>query len=395
MSRPWILAVGCGLVRANAHPDCHELCKYDEGVGGNMQQCLTECSTYMDLAPPHRRQDAAQKFVEDQALNEKGGLGMKKAYQKLYGQKIEGCEPSVDISTSPDFDDIDGDKDGSISREEAVAYGNRMCVPDEMTTQIFVAADRDRDELVSSAEFDSTGEDNLAEEAIDKMADPATQGDDEYAEASVPSFDAWDHDKDGYLQKGELFDAFMHEMKRRDVADFGTVTAGTGKQAGQEEARRAIFDEIFPSIDHNDDGKVSRVEFNMDATDSDFGGELHESAHADEDAEDPDDARRPVTTTTAVPYVGVPSEAPETPASMLRAGHRHRSKKMRAVAKRLSTEEGGDSLPQPTMQDTFEVRKSRAKAAARFEAMLGHAADEAIRRKQMALAKRRRSSQND
>merc|ERR1719503_400353 len=144
-----------------------------------------------------------------------------------------------------------------------------------MTSQIFVAADRDRDELVSSEEFDSAGEDNIAEDAIDRMADPATQGDDEYAEAST-SFDAWDHDQDGYLQKGELFNAFMHEMKRRDVADWGTVTAGTGKQKEQEEAWREIFEKIYPSIDMNDDGKVSRVEFNMDAVGSDFGGELHE-----------------------------------------------------------------------------------------------------------------------
>lgn len=382
MSRPWILAVGCGLVTADAHPNCRELCKYDEGIGGNMQQCLTECSTYMDLAPPHRKQDAAQKFVEDQALNEKGGHGMREAYQKLYGEKIEGCEPSVDLGASPDFDDIDDDKDGSISREEAVAYGNRMCVPDEMTSQIFVAADRDGDDLVSSAEFDSTGEDNLAEEAIDKMADPATQGDDEYAEASVPDFDAWDYNKDGYLQKGEFFDAFMHEMKRRDVADFGTVTAGTGKRAEQEDAWREIFDKIFPSIDHNDDGKVSRVEFNMEPTDSDFGGELRESAHADEDAEDPDDVRRSVIATA------VPDEGPEAPVAMLRASRRQPSTKARTLAKRIST-------AQPTTQSALHVRKGRAQAAARFEAMLGHAADEAVHRREARTWAKRSSPQRE
>lgn len=329
MLRPWVLTVGCSLAAVNAQSErrCQELCKYDEGGDGNMQQCLTECATYMDIAPPHEKQDAVKQFV-----------------------------------------------DGDQGEDN-------------------VASDRDRDDSVSSAEFRSNGEDNVAEESIDKMAEPATQGGDEYAEASVPSFDRWDYNQDGYLQRGELFDAFMHEMKRRDVADFGTSTAGTGNQDGQLKTWSAIFEKIFPSIDHNNDGKISRVEFNNDAMESDFGGELREGARADEYADDPDDARRPVT--TAVPDAAPPSEPLEAPASMLRSGRRHRSKRRKAGAERLSTSEIGDASPHPTLEDTPEARKKRAEAAARFEAMLGRAADQAVHHRQARGSSQRRIQQND
>lgn len=244
----------------------------------------------MDVAPPQEKQDAAKTFVEDQALNEKGGQNIKRAYHGVFGEKIKSCQPVVDLDVSPNFSDIDANGDGGISVREAVLYGNNMCVPDEMTRQIFTAADvAPCDGKLTQAEFNSSGEDTLAEKAIDRAADGPTQGDNEYAETSLTSFDTWDFNGDGFLQKHEAFQAFMHELKRRDVAHHGTVTSGSGIQKVQDETWHGMFNTLFPEMDVNGDGKVSRKEFYGPAFNSDFGEELRESALADEDAPDPDD----------------------------------------------------------------------------------------------------------
>merc|ERR1719329_931774 len=123
----------------------------------------------MDIAPPQGKQDAAQRFVEDQSYNEKGGQHMKSAYRRLFGEKIGKCHPVVDLGVSPGFFDIDANGDGYITDHEAIAYGNKMCVPDEMTIQIFMAADvRPHDGRVTPAEFRKSGEDTLAEKLIDR-----------------------------------------------------------------------------------------------------------------------------------------------------------------------------------------------------------------------------------
>merc|ERR1719198_778681 len=57
---------------------CKLLCQHrqDDGIGGSMQECLTQCSIRLDLAAPHERNEAARRFVEDQSYNEKGGEQM-------------------------------------------------------------------------------------------------------------------------------------------------------------------------------------------------------------------------------------------------------------------------------------------------------------------------------
>lgn len=360
---------------------CTELCRHRQesvGIGRSMQQCMTQCAIRMDVTPPQDKQDAARRFVEDHALNEKGGQNMKNAYHRVYGEKIESCKPVVDLEVSPNFSDIDANGDGRITAHEAIAYGNKMCVPDEMTIQIFMAADNaPHDGRVTPAEFSASGEDTLAEKVIDRAADGPTEGDNEYSEASLVSFDTWDQDKDGFLQKDEAFQAFMHELKRRNVAHHGTVTSGSGVQKVQDETWHGIFDTVFPEMDVNGDGKISHKEFYGPALGSDFGEELRESALADEDAADPDDGHQSL----APPQPVVEAPVHAVPTSMLRS-----SRRSTADGERYSTDKDRESLQE--LKGAMKALVHHEDAVALSKTVLVRVVDEAIRlRKEAAQHK--------
>lgn len=299
-----------------------------------MQECLTQCSIRLDVAAPHERPEAARRFVEDQSYNEKGGEQMREAYHDLFGEKIGPCVPIVGLDSSPTFSDIDSNGDGDITSDEAIAYGNKMCVPDEMTQQIFTAADvSPQDGRVTQIEFNASGEDTLVEKAIDKGADLPSEGDNEYNEVVLPDFESWDRDKDGFLTEPEAFNAFMWELKRRNVAHHDTVTSGTGIRFEQEEMWHGLFDTLFPDMDVNGDRKISRREFYGPAIGADFGDELLESALADEDAPDPDGERHK--SVTAPPYeLTSPHAIKPVVATMLRSSQRSTSDEVHLSAAR-------------------------------------------------------------
>lgn len=240
-------------------------------------------------------------------------------------KKIGKCAPVVGLDASPNFSYIDSNGDGYITSDEAIAYGNKMCVPDEMTSQIFMAADvSPQDGKVTKMEFNASGEDTIIEKAIDRAADVPTEGDNEYHEVSLPDFKSWDRDRDGFLTEREAFNAFMHELKRRNVAHHGTVTSGTDIQMEEEKMWHGLFDSLFPEMDVNGDHKISRREFYGPALGGDFGDELHESALADEDAPDPDGERHQ--SVTAPPDEMTSPQAPQPViATMLRSSKRSTS----------------------------------------------------------------------
>jgi len=306
-----------------------------------MQECLTQCSIRMDVAPPHEREEALRRFVEDLSYNEKGGEQMREAYHELFGEKVKKCVPIVSLDSSPSFTDIDSNGDGHITSDEAIAYGNKMCVPDEMTRQIFTAADvSPQDGKMTQIEFNAAGEDTLVEKAIDKGADQPSEGDNEYHEVVLPDFESWDRDKDGFLTEPEAFNAFMWELKRRNVAHHNTVTSGSGIRFKQEQMWHGLFDTLFPEMDVNGDRKISRREFYGPAIGADFGDELLESALADEDAPDPDGERHKSVTAPPAELTS-PHAIKPVVATMLRSNQRPTSDAVHlsAVRDRASLQE--------------------------------------------------------
>lgn len=272
---------------------CQEMCEQDRGLDGDMASCLTECATWTDLAVPDKIHHAMKRFVQDKSLNEKGGTKMKQASEKAFGFKVGSCQPLVDIHDKPVFDKLDTDRDQLITSEEFVSYGNKMCIPDEMTVQMFSHADTNHDSKLDRHEFLAAGEDTRMESAADAFADPATQGDNEYTEAFMPKFEDWDLNRDGVLEEAEVFNAFMYELSKRDAVEWDSPASKGRAQPSNKEVESEWeddFERAWPQIDRDGDGVVTRAEFDDEDPTQDLGRELVESAAADEDVADPDGA---------------------------------------------------------------------------------------------------------
>lgn len=298
---------------------CQEICKHDRGLDGDMDSCLTECATWTDLAVPDKVHHAMKRFVHDKVLNEKGGTRMKQASEKVFRFKIGNCQPLVNIHKKPVFENFDVDGDQSITSEEAVSYGNQMCIPDEMTAQIFSHADTNHDGKLDRHEFLAAGEDTQMESAADAFADPATQGDNEHTEVFMPTFEDWDLNKDGVLEETEVFNAFMYELSKRDIAEWDSPALEGRSQPSKKEIEREWeddFERAWPRIDRDGDGVVSREEFEEEDPIQDLGQEFVESAIADEDFDDPDGVDR----SSSDRSVASPSAA--APVALLRGRHR-------------------------------------------------------------------------
>jgi len=254
-----------------------------EGLGADT--CITECRTHEDVAAS--QEDALDDFVEDKSENEpsgKGGEAMEEVYEEHYGNgTIADCVPEYDPEGGQvAFEDVDSNADGLVSADEAIAFGEKMCVSDEMTMQIFDMADADQDKELTPEEWDSVGEESAAEEAIDKAVDSVSEGDQEYSEVKPPYFDDIDADGDGVLSKEEAEEALMLELSRRFPGK---------SQEELEEMAAELEDEMWKKLDTDGDGVLSKEEWEApeQGTPENLGSEIGEAAAADENAEDPDD----------------------------------------------------------------------------------------------------------
>jgi len=266
---------------------CEELCELAEGLGAD--SCITECRTHTDVAPG--KEESLGDFVEDKSYNEpsgKGGEAMEDVYEENYGNDtIADCVPDPEIADSDaTFEDVDDNADGVVTADEAVAFGERMCVSDEMTTQIFHMADANQDGELTPEEYDAVGEESAAEEAMDKAADSVSEGDQEYSEVKPPQFEEFDKDGDGVLNEDEVAEAVMFELSRRFP---GKSEEELHEIAGEMYANGEL--KFLGDLDTDGDGVVSKEEWEAPegGKPEDLGSEIAESASADENAEDPDD----------------------------------------------------------------------------------------------------------
>merc|ERR1719443_1283611 len=266
---------------------CEDMCQHAEGLGADT--CVTECRTHTDLASD--TDDSLGDFVEDRSYNEpsgKGGEAMERAYENNYGKDtIADCVPDSELADrTATFEDVDTNADGIVTADEALAFGEKMCVSDEMTMQIFHMADANQDKKLTPEEYNGVGEESAAEEAMDKAADSVSEGDQEYSEVKPPQFEEFDKDGDGVLNEDEVAEAVMFELSRRFP---GKSEEQLEELAAELYAKGEL--KFLEDLDTDGDGVVSKEEWEApeEGTPEDLGSEIAESAAADENAEDPDD----------------------------------------------------------------------------------------------------------
>eukprot|EP00747_Dinoflagellata_sp_TGD_P138608 gnl/TRDRNA2_/TRDRNA2_175795_c0_seq1.p1 gnl/TRDRNA2_/TRDRNA2_175795_c0~~gnl/TRDRNA2_/TRDRNA2_175795_c0_seq1.p1 ORF type:complete len:368 (-),score=126.89 gnl/TRDRNA2_/TRDRNA2_175795_c0_seq1:78-1181(-) len=310
-----------GPAPLNAGDMCRELCKKDTGMDADFNDCMTECNVYTDTAPSW--EDAGGEFTEDESYNEKGGEEMEDKFEEMFPEKkVADCYPQVDVNKEPSFEDVDLNHDGKVTKQEAIEWGAKACIPDEMVRQLFHDTDGNRDQYIDKAEWGVGGEDTALEKKIDERADPKTEGDDEYHEVYMPKFDVFDLNDDGVLEESEVFDAFMFEMRQR-MPEMGP----DDKQKLVNEFR-GKFSEDFKALDKNSDGVLDEEEYYA-KTEGDLGTELKEQANQDEDLEDPDDMGRD----DALPLGPAPGPAPASLMSKrLRTVTAHKPKEVSKLA---------------------------------------------------------------
>jgi len=263
---------------------CEEMCSHSTGLGADT--CVTECQTHTDVAEDE--DESLGDCVEDRSYNEpsgKGGEAMEEAYEQTYGSgTIPSCRPQFEGKVT--FEDVDGNGDGIVTADEALAFGEKMCVSDEMTMQMFQMADANQDKQLTPEEYSSVGEESAAEEAMDKATDSVSEGDQEYNEVKAPQFEEFDKDGDGLLNDDEVSKAIMFELSRRfpgksdeELMEIATDLYSEGKL------------KFLVEIDSDGDGMVSKEEWEApeEGTPENLGTEIAEAAAADENAEDPDD----------------------------------------------------------------------------------------------------------
>lgn len=287
-----------------ANTKCEELCKVDSGIDADARDCLTECASATDLTTHHLDQ-GFRNFAHDESYNEKGGEKILEKHNEEATEEVAACTPTVDLEKVPQFTDLDTNGDGVIDYEESAVWGEKACIPDEMTEQVFSEADINQDKVIDEDEFKEAGEDSKNEEAMDKALEKVSEGDDEYNSVQNPPIEEFDKNKDGALDESEAKDVFEHELERR-----------TDNEDVPEETMKDLEPEVQDAIDEvdtDDDGEISGAEYAAKDEGSDLGTEMKEAAEADEDEPELDDLPR------------ADGTAPDPPAASFVQRHRQRN----------------------------------------------------------------------
>jgi len=273
--------------KSEATTKCEELCKADTGIDADSGDCLTECAVATDLET-HHLDEGTDYFVEDEAHNEKGGEKMLEQYNEKATEEVPECVPQegYEEGTTPTFDKLDTNKDGTIDEDEAISFGEKACIPDEMVMQLFSEADLNQDKVIGKDEFKAAGEDTKNEEAMDDALEEVSEGDDESNTVQNPPMTEFDENNDGSLDKEEATDMMEHEIERR--TEHAPIPEETKKELEPK------IDEAIDKVDTNDDGVISGDEYVAESEDggSDLGKELEEATEADEDKPELDDLAR-------------------------------------------------------------------------------------------------------
>merc|ERR1719252_270938 len=223
-------------------------------------------------------------------------------------EEVVECVPQdgYEEGSGVNLEKMDTNKDGVISVDEAIDFGEKACIPDEMVMQLFSEADLNQDKVISSDEFKDAGEDTKTEEAMDEALEDASEGDDESNTVEAPPITEFDKNNDGALDKEEATDAFEHELEKR-----------TEHESIPEDKMKEIkpkIDEAIDEIDTNDDGVIDGEEYVAEAKNEEQSEETLNPF--DEDKSELDD----------LPRAGEEKPAEATglisKRSMLRRGHR-------------------------------------------------------------------------
>jgi Ca2+-binding EF-hand superfamily protein len=284
--------------------------------------CVTECAVQTDLQT-HSLDEGVNHFVTDESYNEdsSGGDEMREAYNEDAPEEVPECapEPGYEAGEKPAFTTLDTNGDGVIDPDEAFAFTEKACIPNEIGEQIFMEADLNQDKVISQEEFDAHGgEETKNEVAMDDALEEKFEGDDETNTVQNPPLEEFDKDNSGDLDNEEATDMFEHEIERRTEHQDGTDKV-------VEELKPEI-DEAINEVDTNGDGNISGDEYVAESTeDAGMDDELQEAAAADEDKDEPEDLSR----------AGGPAPAPAAFIShrrQLRRGHGSRTQARKQVA---------------------------------------------------------------
>jgi len=263
---------------------CKDLCKFDTGLDADDTSCVTECNVYVQSGG---NLEDLRSFVTDETYNENGGEAMEKHFEDVTGESVPDCEPSIEFSPTTSFDLVDTDGDGRINWDELVAFGHKACVPDEMLRQLWDAANLDMDDSISKKEFNELGENTAIESVIDKWADRATQGEDQYEPVVLPDFHHVDADGDGKLNTDEVVNIFRSEMQKRVPNDPKTM-----EEALNSPTTKEMVEDVMNVADLDRDGSITEEEYFAASDSGGMGKELSEEFAKPNNLDDPDDLHR-------------------------------------------------------------------------------------------------------
>lgn len=273
---------------------------------------MTECRASTDVSRSER--SGLKTFVEDETVNEFGGESMEKSFEDAYEKDGDGFDSSI-ANCSPVFDgeptfrNIDTNHDNFISKAEFEDMSHKMCIPDEMSLQLWNEADANGDGVITNIEFENVGEDTQAEEGIDKIVDPDTEGDDEYNEVKMPAFDTFDQNSDGKIDMKEFVDLLTLEHHRR----YPTLSDKEVEQWVEKKYEELL--RLFKKVDVNRDQGLSQQEYYTEDKDDDMGEEMEEAQDGKRaSSPDPDDLRR-----VEHPMAVVPAAASSAAPTLIRA----------------------------------------------------------------------------
>jgi len=269
-------------VKIDPYEMCKDLCKFDTGMDGDFDSCNTDCRTYVDAGGDL---NSLKDFVTDETYNKQGGETMEKHFEEKTGEDIPDCKPTLELDPNIEFDKVDFNSDGKLTRDEMNMWGEKACVPSELANQIMDAADADNNDEVTPAEYNALGEDTGLEDTIDEFADKTTEGEDQYEPVQLPAFRHVDSNSDGQLDQDEVMKIFKEEIKKR----IPTMDEASVNEMAAEHQQELLKD--MDKVDKNADGFINEEEYGAMHSGG-MGTELSEAAAADNNLPDPDDLKR-------------------------------------------------------------------------------------------------------
>lgn len=152
---------------AEAGPTCKKLCQEYSKDETYQRECITDCRVNVDLSDD--KADSIRTF----ALTHSPAA--QEAYEEAFDETMRECVPAFGADhfelIPQDFDQVDFDHDGSISRFEALTLGRALCIPWSKMLSIIKKGDVDKDGKLCKKEWSNVGERFVIMFAIDRFAE--------------------------------------------------------------------------------------------------------------------------------------------------------------------------------------------------------------------------------